>query len=134
MKKNDLFNYIFILGIAIAVLQWKIIHVTWLKYALLLFFILFSLWFFIRNFLYVMVRQQESDWKLRGLSGIILSFTAAIVAIYPYILSSGDLLMLKIAGILHYAMAYFRFFRYREHSTALVHFLVAVALSLLVYL
>lgn len=126
--------FIFIPGLLIFLLQYKLMPDLWLKYVFIIFFLLFSTYWFIYGFLFSWLKRQGDQWLLLSVSGLIMAVTAALLALFPHIPSANIANALKITGITHYIFACFQFFRYKEHSLALFHFLVALLISALVYL
>jgi hypothetical protein len=134
MGKERLDYFLFVLGVFVYVLQLKLINSLWLKYLLILFLAAFSTYFFFYKFLYTLIKNNKTDWFSIAISGLILSWTSGILILF----FPGDidlvLQLVKVCGILNYIFSFAIIFWKKEHFLAVIHFIIAVLISSMVYM
>jgi hypothetical protein len=133
MKTNNLINYSFAFVVLLLVIQVKALNFMWLKYLLIVLLLLYCGYFFFYRFLYEILTKKNKSWLNASLSGLILSWSAGLMALLQPVDNPQILLFLKVLAGVHYIIAYFLMHRSREISSGLLHLLVALLLSALVF-
>jgi hypothetical protein len=133
MKTNKLINYSFVFVTLLLVIQVKVLNFMWLKYLLMLLLLLYCGYFFFYRFLYEILTKKNKSWLNASLSGLILSWSAGLMALLQPVDNPQILLFLKVLAGVHYLFAYFLMHRSRDISSGLLNLLVALLLSALVF-
>lgn len=129
MKKERLVHFLFALAIFLLILQTKLVHAVWLKYTLILFFMGFSTYYFFYQGIYTVIKRSRPDWIDLAISGLILSWTAAVLVLYLPVDSHLIMQLLKVLGIINYVFSFSIIFLRKEHSLALIHLITAILIS-----
>lgn len=133
MKTNKTISYSFVLVTLLLVIQVKALNIIWLKYLLILLFIFYSGYFFFYKFLYEIISQKSDTWINNSISGLILSWTAGLLALLQSVDNPQIMLFLKVMGGVHFIAAYFLMHRSKDISSGLLQLLVALLISALVF-
>lgn len=134
MKKERIDYFLFVLGVFLYIIQLKVINALWLKYLLILFLILYCTYFFFYKFLYTLIKKSKTDWLSISISGLIFAWTSGIlVLLFP---GGSDLVLqlVKVFGIINYLFSFAIIFWRKEHFLAVIHFIIAVLISFLVFI